>query len=240
MEHSIDLQSEYFDTSRKFFGQKNSLKIALGILLAGIASCIVGGPILIIGLVLIGVAFFWLLIGTRDLNDIQKKMTRLEKFAVEKEVELRAYDPDLDPTSQALKATRRHTGNLLAGLAAVFLIVGAILPWGSLLSIFGSASKSGMSGDGPFFFAAGVGIGFVAIFHLGKQRRIYSWPLIPLGLLLFVIMAVDYGSLMDVSAQTTEYVTVLVGPGPYVVFLGAVLTFVAGILRVPGEGNAKD
>jgi len=61
-------------------------------------------------------------------------------------------------------------------LAAIVVVIGSILPWATITSGFGSASKNGTSGDGVLtLILAGLAV-CVALAFLARPRSVSQYP----------------------------------------------------------------
>jgi hypothetical protein len=119
-------------------------------------------------------------------------------------------------------------------LGSIGLIGGALMPWVSANSIFGSMSKSGIEGDGMFTAGIGVILLLIALLAKGKPGKIYSWAVSVFGLFAFFLLVYTYTNVSAaVSSNASEMLIASVGTGLYVSFLGAVLAFIGGLIRVP-------
>ena len=126
-------------------------------------------------------------------------------------------------------------------LAAIVVVIGSILPWATITSGFGSASKNGTSGDGVLtLILAGLAVCVVLAF-LARPSR---WWVI-LVFVLFVIVTIigihDMSSLPVPSADAAQYVSVDVGTGLWLCVIGAIVGVVAGAWTyITGEWGESD
>jgi hypothetical protein len=227
-----ELQQKYSLAAKEHYGAKNSVKWAAILLVVGLGFIIFSQQTLLLGIILIIIALLWIIFASVTLSNSGKRLDDYEKLAAANQMQLPSFDPAA-LTGPVVKSTRRHTGNLLAGLGALALIVGALLPWGTVTSIFGTFAKSGTEGDGVLFLILGVVVGLVALLHKGTVDRSYCWPLAVIGLISFGFSVMDLISVSGVAADSSEYVAVSIGAGLYLVVIGAGIVFASGLCRVP-------
>lgn len=96
-------------------------------------------------------------------------------------------------------------------------VVGALLPWATVATAFGSVSATGIDGDGKFALGLGAVIALAAFIRYGSggKRGIIAL----LGIVTLVLAAFEYQSVsarIDPTAAFHESV----GAGLYLVFLG--------------------
>lgn len=116
---------------------------------------------------------------------------------------------------------------IIVGISAIFLIVGAFLPWG----IAGSYSKSGLEGDGKII----IGLGAIALTILLIDtfiREISAIVPLILGLAAGIIGIIDWTAMY--KAVTKPEVSGEVGIGLYLVIAsaaGIVIGAIVDLLR---------
>ncbi len=240
MEQGNDLQSEYHEISKRLFGQKNAAKFALITMGVGIALLLLFLDVWQAGAFFIGVALLWMLYISINLSKTKKKIIEIEQSAKAQDVQLSVFDPKtlvvpIPPSDKPQAATKRHTGNKLAVIAGVLLIVGTFLPWGRVSSAFGTISQSGIDGDGKFILAFGIITLVIGLVFLGKQNRMYSWALVVIGAFSFALILFVAINLAQLALESSSYFEIHGGPGPTAIFLGSIITVIAGFIKVPVE-----
>jgi hypothetical protein len=129
---------------------------------------------------------------------------------------------------------KMNRARVITLLGSIGLIGGALLPWVSTNSIFGSMSKVGIEDDGMFTAGIGVILLLTALLAKGKPGKIYSWVVSVFGLIAFFLLVYTYTNVSAaVSSNASEMLIASVGSGLYVSFLGAILAFIGGLLRIP-------
>jgi hypothetical protein len=129
-------------------------------------------------------------------------------------------------------------GPVVALVGAGFAILGALMPWGTIASAFGSASIAGMEGDGKITAALAVGVGLIAGIRLLGASRGRAWAILSAigGILVAGIALVDYTNVSERVASVGPYVHAAVGSGLYISALGGLVMLVA--LFVPAQRDA--
>lgn len=123
---------------------------------------------------------------------------------------------------------------LLGG--AILVIVGSLMPWATVRTVFGTVNVNGTQGDGVITLAMGAVLGLVGLAYRGKPGKLYS-----LGAAGFAIIAliVAGSALFRVSAGSadanSEYAMASTGTGLYVAVLGSVAAAGGALGKVPGE-----
>lgn len=129
-------------------------------------------------------------------------------------------------------------GSLLLIVGGVLLIIGAFLPWATFeLSIIdveetinGFSSGSGSTRDGPIFLFFGLlALGF-GIAQLAA-RRILAVAILSVVFGVFALAAAlgEIGSLKEDLDSLEEFGTASLGPGPWVMLIGAAVALAGGI-----------
>lgn len=127
-----------------------------------------------------------------------------------------------------------NSARVLTLLGSIGLVGGALLPWVSANSIFGSMSKVGIEGDGMFTAGIGVILLLTALLAKGKPGKIYSWAVSIFWLIAFFLLVYTYTNVSAaVSNEASGMLIASVGTGLYVSFLGAILAFIGGLIRIP-------
>jgi hypothetical protein len=125
-----------------------------------------------------------------------------------------------------------HPGpGILTLVAGGMALLGAMLPWVSVTTIFGSLSKNGMDGDGQLTALGGLVLGVIALIVLVTKTRNRAPAVLAIvvGAAIFVVGLID---LLDVShriagLQATAGADASVG-------IGLWLTCLAGLVGVAG------
>lgn len=116
--------------------------------------------------------------------------------------------------------TRWQQSAALTMAAGVILIVGALLPWATLTSGFGSASIAGTDGDGVFAIALGalVAVAGVGMFNGSGTARAGA---VVFGVLAAALMVSSFMNISEVVDESE--VRASVGIGLWVGLLGGLL-----------------
>lgn len=133
---------------------------------------------------------------------------------------------------------------IFGGICALFCLVGAFLPWGTVSSVFGSVSVSGIDRDGMITFILSL-LAFGALYWgvMKKKEGVASVAIILLGLIIALIAVVDGNSLAELSSES-EYVYMQVGMGLYITGIGGVGLIFAGLWifskRVKSDKSSRE
>lgn len=127
------------------------------------------------------------------------------------------------------KVSKISHAEIFGGICALFVLIGAFLPWASVISIFGSMSISGIDRDGMITFILSI-LAFGAIyFGVMKQKKgASSISIILLGLLIALTAVVDGIGVGDISSES-EYLYMQIGIGLYLTGIGGVGLIFAGL-----------
>jgi hypothetical protein len=132
-----------------------------------------------------------------------------------------------------------NRGQQLTMLGAIGLIIGALLPWASISSIFGKISKAGYEGDGVITGAIGLLLLIGSLLNKGKSGKRYS-----IASAVFAIGAgiIGISDLMNINSAVADIssdslVLASTGPGVYITIIGAVLALVGGLQKMPDEAE---
>lgn len=135
--------------------------------------------------------------------------------------------------------SRRATGPLVIPLvAAALTILGALLPWATIQTVFGSVSVSGVDDgrDGTLTVFLGLILGVVALVALVRRSRgvAVGVTAIVIGVLVGLIGVID---VVDVSRVADDvnaegFARASVGVGLWLTCLSGVLAVVGGIVSL--------
>ncbi len=119
-------------------------------------------------------------------------------------------------------------------IAAVMVALGAFLPWATVSSFFGSASTSGIDGDGKFTLVCAIAIG--VMFGLWKRPA-----LIVAAVIAGIALIVGILDLVDVGRATADFgrlVDASPGIGLFLTVLAALAALVLGLMGQAAVGKA--
>lgn len=122
------------------------------------------------------------------------------------------------------------TGQIVAGVGGIGLVVGAFLPWISLQTIFGTIEKNGWDGDGKITLTCGV-IVAALVFMDEKWAQVVA---VVAGAVAVLVCGLDY---LDVSdrvseANQTDGIAGSVGVGLYLSLAGALAATAGAAIRL--------
>jgi tetratricopeptide (TPR) repeat protein len=175
----------------------------------------------------------------REYAEWREKLARQEQERIEertKEIE-RLKQASSEQRVQRGSEGGMNRGQILTLLGAIGLLAGAVLPWISFTSMFGTVSKAGYEGDG--ILTGGIGLPLLLIALLVKGNPGHSYSI--LGVIFALIAGViAFWDLSNVSSRVAEINADMsflasVGPGLYITVIGAILAFVGGLQQVPGQ-----
>jgi uncharacterized Zn finger protein (UPF0148 family) len=128
------------------------------------------------------------------------------------------------PAEPPVTAEAMNTGSLLTIVGGGLAIIGAILPWASVLSM----SLNGLSRDGMFSAAGGAVALLVGILCLRKRMSEVMSTLAGLGGLVALGIAVTDGP--NLAKAVGESGLATMGPGIYVTGLGGIFAIIGAVL----------
>ena len=134
-------------------------------------------------------------------------------------------------TGHPSEGTTSRTGPIIALVGGALMILGALMPWATLSTAFGSVSIPGTEGDGEIILILGVAVAALAAVDLARRWR-WSWVAVGIcaGLALLIGL-IDFSNVTErIQAEDLEGGVASVGAGLYLVLLGAGAAFVGALL----------
>ena len=132
--------------------------------------------------------------------------------------------PQAQPQAQAERPARTGPALAVAGAAAV--IIGSLIPWATLTHVFGSASLSGIEGDGVITLVLGGVLLIGAILQLTNETSRHIWTEVVAAVTLIVAVLALINMLSNIGDADSEYARASVGPGLYLVVAGAAIALI--------------
>jgi hypothetical protein len=137
------------------------------------------------------------------------------------------------PVTQIRAGSQQALLPLIGGAAVV---VGSLLPWGTVTTVFGSVSIAGTEGDGKITLALGGALVLIAVLEMVGQISASKWVL---GLVAAGAAGVAGYDWLNISQRLgevqSEYARASVGIGLQVAALGGVLALVGALVRPDGS-----
>lgn len=127
----------------------------------------------------------------------------------------------------------RSRTQIAALIGAGTIMLGSMLPWATARSAFGQISMSGLEGDGIVTLVLGAALGLAAWLR-HHQRGWQITAAVGSALVLFVGI-LDYVTIGSIVGD--QYATASVGPGVYLVILGAALVGGASIAALSARSS---
>jgi hypothetical protein len=126
---------------------------------------------------------------------------------------------------------------VVAGIGAAAIVLGSFLTWASVTApLVGTISKAGTAGDGVITLVLGLGVALLVGLGRASRRRAVWITAIVLAALAGLIVVVDgVDAAHRFSTLDTTYVTASIGPGIYVVGLGALAAIAGAVSRLRGH-----
>ena len=118
----------------------------------------------------------------------------------------------------------------------IILIFSLFVPWATHTnpSLGLSESINGYSTDGVFGGLFGFIIILIAVVYKGRPEKTYSYIVALLALVAFYITIRTITSVGQVI-RASEDITNSIRIGPYISILGALISFIGGIMKVPAS-----
>ena len=124
-----------------------------------------------------------------------------------------------------------NSGRRLFIFGSLLLIIGAILPWVNMTSMYGSLSLVGNERYGVFSGGIGLILFIGGLFSKGKVDKPYS----VVGVIFAAVAGfVVISKLFTIASISLEMGFSAVGVGIYISILGVVLAFIGGLTEVKG------
>lgn len=144
-------------------------------------------------------------------------------------------------TPSTTKAAPTSTALVFSIVGAVAIIIGSLLPWISVQTIFGTISASGTEGDGIFTLIAGAIVGAVAGVALSKKNasRTTGILVILLGIASGLIAFNVFSNLAGTAELADEGVFTTIGGGLWLVILGAAAVIGSGVSVLSAAGTTQ-
>ncbi len=122
------------------------------------------------------------------------------------------------------------TGRIMTIVASLFLIVGALLPWGTVNVGLFQRSLLGIQGDGGIVsLTVGAVLLIVGLTRKGFTGKNYSWGVAVVGVLVGIWLVSKLGALLSLAASD---LTTSVGAGLWLSLLGPILAALGGLWTV--------
>jgi len=120
---------------------------------------------------------------------------------------------------------------LLAG--AALMVLGSLLPWATMTSVFGNVEVTATEGDGAITLVIGILIGLGALLMKSKPGKRGGIASSIFGVIAGIVAIIDMSNIQKISGN--PFADVQVGIGLYLVAIGALVTVVGGFVRWPDE-----
>lgn len=131
---------------------------------------------------------------------------------------------------------------IFALVAGAAIILGSLLPWVSVRSIFGTIIVGGTEGDGVLTLIAGAATGVLAGLALSKRNasRTTGILIVLLGIVTGLIAFNAFSAVAEAAAiNDNSFVLAAVGSGLLLVILGAAMTIGSGVGVLRAAGNPE-
>lgn len=126
-----------------------------------------------------------------------------------------------------------RTAAIVTALGGALMVIGSFMPWITARTGFGSLDVAGTTGDGVFTLILGALIGLGAVVSLDRPASgLARGGIITAGMIGFLLGLFEWSNVNQRIADiTTDVVAASVGPGIYLLLIGAA-TVVAGGFRM--------
>jgi len=125
-----------------------------------------------------------------------------------------------------MELNRKTAGVVMALFGALFTVIGSILPWAKVESMFGSVSKAGIDGDGKITLVIGIVGLMMAVWAGFSDHRSLTIAVLGIGLAgaIVAISAIDLNNASRILAEASnKYAIASVGAGLYLVLAGGLV-----------------
>jgi uncharacterized membrane protein YidH (DUF202 family) len=149
---------------------------------------------------------------------------------------IQPYQPQANPTPvnrsrQNAPNESINVGSILIIVSGALIILGAILPWASVISVFGRISVYGYEGDGMLTGIIGILLMILGFFRIKTSSVLIGALAIILGILAGIIGGLKFFNLI-INLMSTEYVKTSIGIGLYITILGGIGGFIGGVAKI--------
>lgn len=136
---------------------------------------------------------------------------------------------------------RRLMSGILAMGGGGLLVLGSLLPWAQVSSVFVTVSVNGTEGDGKITVGLGLVVAILGLIAMTNQRAKLNILAPILGLVAGAIGLLDLLSVNSKfgSISGSDLVHPSIGIGLYLVVLGGILTFVAALFGVTNKSSLQ-
>lgn len=132
------------------------------------------------------------------------------------------------------------TALIFAMIAAAALVIGSLLPWISVRSIFGTLNASGIEGDGVLTLVAGGLLGALSGVAWSKRNasKTTGILIVLLGAATGLIAFNVFSNVAGAADLNDDLVFTAVGSGLWLVILGAAMAVGSGVAVFRASGDA--
>ena len=125
-------------------------------------------------------------------------------------------------------------------VGAALLIVGSLLPWMIVNTMFGRISVRGTASAGLYTIVLGGILSLVGLFRRGKPTKRFSIFGFVLALLALLVSGFNLIAGLRFTPDLSQGVlTARVGIGIYIVLTGSMIAAVASLIKVPGVKSSS-
>lgn len=141
------------------------------------------------------------------------------------------------PVSAPVTTKSVHPASIAVIAGGLLIAIGSFLPWVTASTIFGSLSRSGIDagGDGWITLVAGTVIAVLGLVTLTNPNRAANLLVAIGAAVAAVIFALDFsdvqGRVSDLESSSEGMALGGVGIGLWMVALGAIVSFIASLMR---------
>lgn len=165
-------------------------------------------------------------LATFDITDEGKEAAReyLEGLVGKDYALLESGDPALDEVAMV-----NPLGPILGLIGGGLVLLGSFMPWASIASGFGSVGVAGTEGDGKFTLVLGIGVVVLGVVSRMSGKRL-AVPQVIACALAGIVAVIDISNVSSkLAGVESAFVHASVGPGLYLVLIGAVVGAIGGV-----------
>jgi len=126
-------------------------------------------------------------------------------------------------------------------IGAIVILVGSIMPWGRVTTVFGTMTINGTEGDGVITIVLGGILLLVALAHKGTPGKLYSVAGVVLALIALYVSGATMLRMGGAAAGIdSEYASAGVGSGVFVTIVGSILAAIGSSKKIADAAPEQD
>lgn len=118
-------------------------------------------------------------------------------------------------------------------IGAIVILVGSIMPWGKVSTVFGTTTFNGTDGDGVITIVLGGILLLIALAHKGTPGKLYSVAGVVLALIALYVSGATMFRMGGAAAEIdSNYASASVGSGVFVTIIGSIIAAIGSSKKI--------